>query len=248
MNDLVTAQEMLRGEVKAVLAPALRRAGFTGSQGTWVLRAPNHDCAVVNLQSSGFGTAEDLRCVLNLALIPAPWWDWLRTLNPERSYRAPKEQHGLWRRRLLAGAGPADPSGWWVISDATSAHLAVADMVEQLRSSQGLPLLLPLLDRTVLLDLLRGIYPAFGTAEIGYADRALAVLLAQAGPSEELVEVLDRIEQRTPTPPVPTTRPCGRGSYGSPAPNPPARHPRCERTHLSVSCASCAPAALQAHI
>jgi hypothetical protein len=193
----VTARELLRTEVKTALAPELRRVGFAGSQGTWVLRAPNQDCAVVNLQSSQFSTADDLRCVLNLALIAAPWWDWLQALNPERSYRAPKQQHGLWRRRLHAGQGPADPSGWWAISDANTAHLAVADMVEQLRSRDGLPLLLPLLDRAVLLDLLRSIPPAFGTAEIGAADRALAVVLADAGPSEELDEVLDRIRQRT---------------------------------------------------
>lgn len=196
LNRLVTAQEILRAEVKAVLAPALRQAGFTGSQGTWVMRAPNDDCALVNLQSSRFSTADDLRAVLDLAVIPAPWWDWLRALNSERP-QAPKEQHGLWRRRLHAGAGPSDRSGWWVISDATSAHLAVADMVEQLRSEHGLPLLLKLLNRPALLDLLRGVFPAFGTAEVGYADRALAVLLAGSGPSDEPNEVLDRIATRT---------------------------------------------------
>jgi len=70
-------------------------------------------------------------------------------------------------------------------------------MVAQLHSHDGLPLRLPLLDRAALLGLLRGIHPAFGTTEIGYADRALAVVLADAGLSEELDDVLHRIEART---------------------------------------------------
>jgi len=95
-----------------VLAPALRQDGFTGSGSTWVRGAPNRDRAVVNLQSSQFSTADEVRCNMNLALIPAPWWEWLQAFHLERSYRTPKHQHGMWRRRLMAGIGPADSAGW----------------------------------------------------------------------------------------------------------------------------------------
>ena len=72
---------------------SLRSCAREGLHGAaWDVGPPctGRDRAVVDLQSPQFSTAVEVRRVMNLALIPAPWWDWLQFAHPGRSYRTPK--------------------------------------------------------------------------------------------------------------------------------------------------------------
>jgi len=72
----VTAQDYFRFAAKAAIGPAVRAAGFKGSVPNWVLTADNGDCSVINLQSSSYSSRSEVRFVVNLAVIPVPWWEW----------------------------------------------------------------------------------------------------------------------------------------------------------------------------
>jgi hypothetical protein len=94
----MTAQAALRAALRDIVGPAARAAGFKGSAPTWRSANSHGDWAVVNVQSSRGSTAESLRCVINLAVAPAPWLDWRR----ESLGSLPKsvtESLGLWRDR-----------------------------------------------------------------------------------------------------------------------------------------------------
>lgn len=102
----MTAQAALRAALRDIVAPAARAAGSKGSGSTWRTANSQGDWAVVNVQSSSWNTAECARCVINLAVAPAPWLDWIR----ERRGSLPKsvsESLGLYRDRLHpAGTSP----------------------------------------------------------------------------------------------------------------------------------------------
>jgi hypothetical protein len=146
----------------------------------------------VNVQSSSWSTARSLRCVINLAVAPAPWLDWMR-----ESHRSlPKsvtESLGLWRDRLHPAGTPAGADRWWQISSDSDARAAAADMVAQL-VNHGWPTLTRLLNRQGLLDSIR-------SGDLGHMRaehfevllaQAEAVLIADDGPSARLGELLDR--------------------------------------------------------
>ena len=195
----MTAQEALKVALKEQLAPALRSQGYKGSAPTWRLTNNLGDVAVVNVQSSSFSSSSELRCIINLAVAPKPWLDWSQAKSG-KSIKSVKESDGLWRDRLhptdvrvMRGGEP-----WWGISDAPSARLAAADMVEQLQVS-GLPTLQRLLNRQAFLQTLRD-------GDLGFAkssslptffDWAMAVLLADEPPSDELVERLASLGSST---------------------------------------------------
>jgi len=83
--------------------------------------------AVVHVQSSRSSTAECVRCVINLAVAPAPWLGWKR----ESLGSLPKsvrESLGLYRDRLHPAGTPAGVDKWWRISSDSNARLAAADM------------------------------------------------------------------------------------------------------------------------
>jgi hypothetical protein len=189
----MTAQAALRAALRDIVGPAARDAGFKGSGTTW--RATNSvgDWAVVNVQSSSWSTAGSLRCVINLAVVPAPWLDWMR----EWRGSLPKsigESLGLYRDRLHpAGGTPADIDGWWQVSDDVDARVAAEDMVVQL-AGHGWPRLARLLSRKALLESIR-------SGDLGHMRappldvffaRAEALLIAEDGPSAHLDELLDR--------------------------------------------------------
>jgi hypothetical protein len=61
--DEVSAQAALHPALRDIVGPAVRRAGFKGSRRLWRRCGPAGDWAVVNVQSSSFSTAEQVRCV-----------------------------------------------------------------------------------------------------------------------------------------------------------------------------------------
>jgi hypothetical protein len=116
----MTAQAALRAALRDIVGPAARAAGFKGSGSAWRSANSQGDWAVVNVQSSRWSTTESLRCVINLAVTPAPWLDWLR----ESLGSLPKSVTvtlGLWRDRLHPAGTPAAADQWWQISSDSDA-------------------------------------------------------------------------------------------------------------------------------
>ena len=71
---------------------------------------------MVNVQSSPFGTAGQVRCVINLAVVPAAWLEWLpfpwdrcRSRSPSRS--------GSTGADCIPGGSPAGRDTWWQVHD-----------------------------------------------------------------------------------------------------------------------------------
>jgi hypothetical protein len=109
------------------LGPVLRRHGYKGSGSTWVLTTPNGDRAVVNAQSSSSSSKAEVLFIINLAVVPQPWWDWNSERLNAKPTRKARDTDGLWRDRLRARRGVFDRGGdpWWSVRDSPSPDLAV---------------------------------------------------------------------------------------------------------------------------
>jgi hypothetical protein len=177
--------------LKDVVAPFLRTRGFKGSGSRWRLMNEFGDVAVVGVQRSSSSTATELRCLINLALVPEPWLAWKRAQGIQ--LRAAHEGVGLWRARLHAGAPGREE--WWRVSTEREASSCADDMVRQLEAT-GVPTLQRLLNRDALIEALRVGESGFGTPMA--ADWGLALLLSDAGPSRELHQLLRRLELNPP--------------------------------------------------
>jgi Domain of unknown function (DUF4304) len=191
----VSATDALKFVLREVVGPALRPEGFKGSGPTWTLTAPNSDRAVVNVQSSQFSSKTEVRCMVNIAVVPEPWWAWQVFHQGKAMTKSPKEYHGLWRQRLQPSSGgqPRGSEVWWSIRDQATAREAAADIVSQLRTD-AVPLLQRLLERDAMLAAVRAGDLGFitGQSSPAFFDRALAVLLADQGQSAELDALLAR--------------------------------------------------------
>lgn len=189
----MTAQAALRAALRDIVGPAARAVGFKGSGATWRSANSQGDWAVVNVQSSSGNTAECVRCVINLAVAPAPWLDW----KGESLGSMPKSVHeslGLYRDRLHPTGTPTGVDGWWQISGDSDARIAAADMVVQL-ADHGWPTLTRLLNRQGLIESIRSGDLGFWKANhfpVLFA-QAEALLIAEDGRSERLDELLDRV-------------------------------------------------------
>lgn len=194
-NDAsMRATAVFMGMLRDRIGPALRAEGFTGSGTTWTLKAPNDDWAVVNAQSSSASTSDAVRFVINMAIVPEPWWSCHRVIRSARgATRAPKEYDGLWRDRLHPSRHVPHhgPEPWWLLRDEDEADRCGRDVVRQL-TEHGVPRLRQLLDRGTLLATIRA--GDFGFLH-GDPTTALAVLLADEGPSTELDSLFSHIAE-----------------------------------------------------
>ncbi len=186
----MTAQAALRAALRDVVAPAASAEGFKGSAPTWRMTNALGDWAVVNVQSSAYSTAESLRCVINLAVAPAPWLAWQQQSLGSLP-KAINESLGLYRDRLHPTGTPPGTDGWWEISDDRDASRAATDMTEQL-AIHGWPSLKRLMDREALLDQIRsGDLGVMKSTNFGvFFARAEALLLAENGSSPRLEALL----------------------------------------------------------
>jgi hypothetical protein len=187
----MSARASLSGALRNIVGPAARAAGYKGSGTTWRSASSLGDWAVVNVQSSSWSTAGSLRCVINLAVAPAPWLDWMREWRGSLP-KSVNESLGLYRDRLHPAGSPAGADVWWQVSTEEDARVAAADMVVQL-ADHGWPALARLLNRQALLDSVRSrdLGHMKGDHEVFFA-RAEAVLIADEGRSALLEELLER--------------------------------------------------------
>ena len=183
---VTSAQASLKDALRSVLGPAARVRGYKGTAPTWRKMNTNGDCAVVNVQTESFGTAQRLSCVLNLAVVPEPWLRWLRGQLGSRMPRSVTEYLGLYRDRLHSGGAVGD-RGWWEVDGPESAAAAVTAMVEQLELIAW-----PALDRMLMPD---GMLDQVRRGDLGYMKRASykvffaraeALLIMDLGPSGRL--------------------------------------------------------------
>ncbi|MDQ1526823.1 MAG: hypothetical protein QOG18_1436 [Microbacteriaceae bacterium] len=187
----MTAQEALKATLRDRLGPVLRTAGFKGSAPTWVLTSSTGDRAVVNVQSSDSFSKEEALFTVNLAVVPRAWWRWESNKLGKSETRALREYDGLWRERLRARKQHAlGRHDWWSVTDESSAHRAVDDVVAQIEN-EGAAQLQALLEPGAMLAAAR-------TGRLGVATfdtrGAIAVLLTENGASEELLALLDELE------------------------------------------------------
>lgn len=172
----------------------LRAAGFRGTAGTWNLTASNGDTAIVNLQKSRWNTADEVGFTVNLAIVPAPWFEWMQKQYRLSATAKPREYHGLWRDRLRPADGLSRDGQFWVVRDERSAATCAEDVTTQLETA-GIPRLLHLLNRKALTE-------AIKAGDFGYIKMSalipLAVLFSDEGPGPELEETLRRLESNLP--------------------------------------------------
>jgi hypothetical protein len=127
----MTAQAALKAAVRDIAGPAACAAGFKGPGSTWRPANSRGDWAVVKVQSSSWSTATSLRCVIDVAVAPAPWLDWMR----EWLGSLPKSVHeplGLYRERLHPAGALAGVDGWWQVRSGKEARVAAAGIVVRL--------------------------------------------------------------------------------------------------------------------
>jgi hypothetical protein len=135
---------------------------------------------------------------VNLAVVPARWWAWQCVKLSHDVTSTPKEYDGLWRDRLHARRGrfQRGSEAWWSVRDSASATVCADDVVGQLETV-AVPLLRRLLIRENLAACARegNLGHARGEQHRLFFDHALAALLVDQGPSEELARLIARIDE-----------------------------------------------------
>ncbi len=165
---------------------------------TWQLTSPDSDRAIVNAQSSAFNSREKLRFIINLAVIPQPWWDWQQFRGDIGNAKSPKAYHGLWNIRLQStlDGDQRGSEAWWSVIDTSTATAAAEDVVNQLKTV-GVPQLRHLLDRQALLASIRAKdLGRFRGGNDAYFDVALVVSLSDDTDNVERDQALDRLSTR----------------------------------------------------
>lgn len=192
----MTAQAALKDALCDLLGPAARSRGYKGSAPTFRKSSDVGDWAVVNVQSLSWSTSERLDCVVNLAFAPEPWLRWIREKSGKSGAGLPRqvsESFGLYRERLHPEGTQEGTHGWWEVSDAQSAHLAVEDINSELERA-GWPILEEMFSRESMLARLRdgdlGEMKRSGSHLGVYFARADALMLMDDGPSEALESAL----------------------------------------------------------
>ncbi len=174
----------------AELKKSLAGSGFVADSPTLYIRSDLGDYVLVEFQRSQQVWPDRLpRIFVNMAAVPAPQWDWLKTLYPTRHPGAthPCAADGVWHRRLQHDIGSDFPDDRWTPSANTrEAGTAMGqDMAVHLQTE--LPLLLSLLDRETLMTQFAG----YNMHEL---HRLEARMLADTGPSADLDNLLERFE------------------------------------------------------
>ncbi|MEV0560925.1 DUF4304 domain-containing protein [Dactylosporangium sp. NPDC050588] len=192
----MTAKEAFGAMVKMHVGPPLREAGFRGPAPTWRRRSPAGDIAVVNLQKSSYNDGDEVNFYVNLAVLPAAWWQYLIDDSSQKRPTNPVERHGLLRRRLDPPVKSRLRDGWVIrgTDGGDDCGLVLGERLEQV----AVPELQALLDPGGLADFLDG--GARGWWVTKRKDLALAYVLAGKGMNPRLQGVLDDFDRPSRSP------------------------------------------------
>ena len=181
----MTARDAYKHMLKERVGPALRAFGFRGSGSTWRLLADNGDIAIVNAQGSRYSTRDEVLFYVNVAVVPEPWWAWVRSRFPGTVNASAAD--GLWHQRLEPSPPPGEHqlTPWWSVQDSASAQMCGDELCRRL-ATESVPRLRALLDRAVL------------RSELRENDRAVAILLVDEGPNDALNALIEGIEPDAP--------------------------------------------------
>ena len=192
-NGAMDARDLFKQQLRTVVGPALRREGFAGSGSTWRKRSERGDLAIINVQKSEYGSANDVASYVNLAILPEPIWRFKVETGRANEVPQPGAHLGFWRMRLDPPV-EFDYIRSWKFGDGGDASSFGAVLAEKL-VDDAVPLLTELLDREVLLDRLRGNASHFDGGHCNYpGDAARVILLSADGRSAALDEALATIE------------------------------------------------------
>lgn len=188
----MTAQEALKSALRDRIGPVARSRGYKGTAPTWRKESALGDWAIVNVQSSSSSSAERLRCVINLAFAPEPWLRWQAAQLGSGMPKSVNETLGLYRQRLHRTGALNGVEGWWEVTDATSAEIAVADMGARL-ADDGWDTLDAMFSRDTMMErLLSGdLGMVQGPRARVLGAQGAALLLMDDGPSDALDQHLE---------------------------------------------------------
>src|SRR4051794_27030330 len=116
--------------LKQQIGPLLRGTGFKSAASTWRLQSARGDVALINLQTSRWNADDEIRFYVNLAIVPAAWWEFL-SQQLDKPPSTPRESHGLLRRRLDPPKAHPPLRHGWLVHDAHSARTCGQVLNEQ---------------------------------------------------------------------------------------------------------------------
>ncbi|MBQ1073517.1 DUF4304 domain-containing protein [Micromonospora sp. C31] len=205
------ARDLGRTLFKEYLDPVLAERRLAGTGRVYRRIEDDGDALIVEFQRSTSSTRNAYAFFVNVAVVPQPWLLWMRSdstsadaeppdvaeglistrlAKPNSLWTLPREEmlHILMSGRVPAGIDSGDHDRWWIDSPQ-----AVAEKGSTLRNllAEKIAEFTPLLDRDVLRERLRSGAPLPGSCP---RDAALAVVLADEGPSAELDDVLSRLD------------------------------------------------------
>jgi Domain of unknown function (DUF4304) len=193
-DHAMTARDAFTAMLRQHAHPPLRAAGYTRAAATWRRQSPHGDIAVVNMQKSRWDIGDEVTFYVNLAIVPASWWQFIRE-EWGKTTAAPRESHGLLRRRLDVPADhPTLGRTGWQVRDAASADVCGHALRDQLHHV-AIPELAALLNREYLLDFIHAGAAGWWVAQP--PNLAMAYVIADQGTSPKLTTILDTFD---PTP------------------------------------------------
>ncbi|MEU4642377.1 DUF4304 domain-containing protein [Micromonospora sp. NPDC023814] len=205
------ARNLSRTLFQEFLDPVLAEHRLTGTGRVYRRIGDDGDALIVEFQRSTSSTRNAYAFFVNVAVVPHAWLQKTRSDSTSADAEPPDFPEGLIRTRLIkpnslwalpreemlriltsgrvpAGIDSGDHELWWIDSPQ-----AVAEKGPTLRRllAEKIVEFAPLLDRAVLRERLRSGAPLPGDCP---RDAALAVLLADEGPSAELDDVLSSLD------------------------------------------------------
>lgn len=180
-------QQAVDAQIKSALAPYLRARGFKGSGRTYRYNAPSQGVVVVNVQASPWNADDRFSFAVNLAVVPALWWEW-ETHDHPKAPALPSEVWGLYRARLTEHMRG---DHWWKVTAPEDADREVREVIDLL-DRRGLPTVMPLLAHAAIVAAVQA--QDEGTLHVGMP-YALAVLRVGDASAEEIDELLGKLHE-----------------------------------------------------
>jgi hypothetical protein len=174
---------------RAALQSDLAVDGFVSCGASLCARSELGDWVVVDLKAArGFTYGGISSVYVDMGAVPGPWWDWLRTADPtaKRAHPVSTDGYSVWWVRAHHGTWPEEPhpAVWTPADNTKEAGTELGHRIGHYLRQNQQPPFPALLNRQTLIA---RVTPAS-------AQMVRAALLADAGPSAELDDLLEMID------------------------------------------------------